>query len=264
LSLSSNEDVWVEGDAVRLEQIVNNLLTNALKYTPPGGRVEVRVGREGAEAVIRVADTGVGMGPEILPRVFELFAQADEALDRAHGGLGIGLTLVRSLVELHGGTVRAQSPGRGEGSTFVVRLPGAAAAGHAATDEELEGPGVEPRRILLIEDNADVRESLRELLSEAGHRVATASDGLAGIELAVSLRPDVALVDIGLPGLDGYGVARRLRQSLGDDVLLVALTGYGLPEDRRRALEGGFDAHVTKPVTLRAILRLLAESRVSH
>jgi CheY-like chemotaxis protein/two-component sensor histidine kinase len=264
LSLSTNGAAWVSGDAVRLEQIVNNLLTNALKYTPPGGRVEVRIARDGPDAVVRVADTGVGMDPEILPRVFELFTQADDALDRAHGGLGIGLTLVRSLVELHGGTVSAESPGRGLGSTFTVRLPGAEVGATASAEEEGGGPALESRRILLVEDNADVRDSLRELLEESGHLVMAAADGLEGIQLASSFRPDAAFVDIGLPGLDGYGVARHLRQILGDDVLLVALTGYGLPEDRRRALEGGFDAHLTKPVTLRAILRLLAEARVPH
>ena len=264
IAFSANGAVWVTGDAVRLEQIVNNLLTNAVKYTPPGGRVDVRVAREGPDALVRVADTGVGMDAEILPRVFDLFTQAEEALDRAHGGLGIGLTLVRSLVELHGGTVRAESPGRGLGSTFTVRVPGAEAGASKGSDEEGAVPPVESRRILLVEDNADVRDGLRELLEESGHRVATAADGLEGIQLASSFRPDAAFVDIGLPGLDGYGVARHLRQSLGADVLLVALTGYGLPEDRRRALEGGFDAHLTKPVTLRAILRLLAESRVPH
>jgi CheY-like chemotaxis protein len=178
--------------------------------------------------------------------------------------LGIGLTLVRSLVELHGGMVSAESPGRGLGSTFTVRMPGADVPAGASVEEEGSGPPIESRRILLIEDNMDVRDGLRELLEESGHRVATAADGLEGIQLASSFRPDAAFVDIGLPGMDGYGVARHLRQSLGGDVLLVALTGYGLPEDRRRALEGGFDAHLTKPVTLRAILRVLAESRVPH
>ena len=264
LSFSAGGAVWVTGDAVRLEQVVNNLLTNALKYTPPAGRVEVRVARQGPDALVRVADTGVGMDPEILPRVFDLFTQADDALDRAHGGLGIGLTLVRSLVELHGGTVRAESPGRGLGSTFTVRVGGIETVAAASDVEEGSGLAVESRRILLVEDNTDVRDSLRELLEESGHRVATAADGLEGIQLASAFHPDAAFVDIGLPGLDGYGVARHLRQSLGGDVLLVALTGYGLPEDRRRALEGGFDAHLTKPVTLRAILRLLAEARVPH
>jgi signal transduction histidine kinase len=257
LRLQAEDVVAVDGDPMRLEQVVHNLLTNALKYTPSGGRVDVLVCREGGRATIRIEDTGVGIDPGILPRIFDLFTQADETLDRAHGGLGIGLTLVRRLVELHGGTVHAESAGRGRGSTFVVRLPAAAPGG---VDERVRDavPSVDPLRILLVEDNVDVRESLKSLLEEVGHRVATAADGLEGIERGVQSRPDVALVDIGLPGLDGYGVARRLRESLGRDVLLVALTGYGLPEDRRRALEGGFDAHLTKPVTLRSVLRLLA------
>ena len=263
LRFLAEESVLVDGDPVRLEQVVHNLVTNALKYTLPGGKVDVIVRREGEEGMIRVEDTGVGIDPEILPRIFDLFTQADETLDRAHGGLGIGLTLVRSLVELHGGTVQAQSAGRGRGSTLVVRFP---AAARGAPDERVRdaAPFLEPMRILLVEDNDDVRESLRSLLEEVGHRVTTAGDGLEGIERGVESRPDVALLDIGLPGVDGYGVARRLREALGRDVLLVALTGYGLPEDRRRALEGGFDAHLTKPVTLRSVLRLLAGLAAPH
>jgi len=257
------EDVWVDGDSMRLEQVVHNLLANALKYTPPGGRVDVRVCREGSFATVRVQDDGVGMDSEILPRIFDLFTQADETLDRSRGGLGIGLTLVRSLVQLHGGTVRAESAGRGRGSTFVVRLPAAAAGGVEEVVRDA-APSLDPLRILLVEDNADVRESLKALLEEVGHRVSSAADGLEGIERGVQSRPDVALIDIGLPSLDGYGVARRLREALGPDVLLVALTGYGLPEDRRRALEGGFDAHLTKPVTLRSVLRLLAGLAAPH
>ena len=196
---------------MRLEQVVHNLVTNALKYTPAGGQVDVIVRREGEQATIRVEDTGVGIDPEILPRIFDLFTQADDTLDRAHGGLGIGLTLVRRLVELHGGTVHAESAGRGRGSFFVVRLP---AAVRGAPDERVlrvAAPSPDPMRILLVEDNADVRESLKSLLEEVGHRVTTAGDGLEGIERGVESRPDVALVDIGLPGVDGYGVARRLR-----------------------------------------------------
>jgi signal transduction histidine kinase/CheY-like chemotaxis protein len=257
VSLTAEEPLVVEGDLVRLEQVVHNLLTNALKYTPPGGRVNVRLSRRGEDAELRMEDTGVGMDPEILPRVFDLFTQADNTLDRAHGGLGIGLTLVRSLVELHGGTVRAESEGRGRGSTFVVHLP-AAAASSLPGDVSEPMPPIEPRRILLVEDNKDVRESLRALLEDAGHRVSTAGDGFEGVERGVADRPEVALVDIGLPGLDGYSVGRRLRDRLGSTVYLVALTGYGLPEDRRRAIESGFDAHLTKPVTLRSVLQLLA------
>ncbi len=260
LSLEENSLV-IEGDPVRLEQIVNNLLTNALKYTPSGGQVAVTLAADGPNAEIRVKDTGVGIDPDVLSRVFDLFTQAERTLDRAQGGLGIGLTLVRSLVALHGGTVRAESSGRGEGSTFVVRLP---LAQHTFSREFQEAPQDarhSARRILLVEDNSDVREGLKTLLEEEGHEVRTAGDGIEGVELALAHQPEVALVDIGLPRLDGYAVARSLREALGPHVLLVALTGYGLPEDRRRALESGFDAHLTKPVTLSVILELLARDR---
>ena len=262
LTLSVEESSFMtEGDPVRLEQIVNNLLTNALKYTPSGGHVEVTLAADGPDAEIRVKDTGVGIDSEVLPRVFDLFTQAESTLDRAQGGLGIGLTLVRSLVSLHGGTVRAESSGRGEGSTFIVRLPLAERAVSRDLQEAPHTAGPPARRILLVEDNADVREGLKILLEEAGHEVRTAQDGLEGVELALAHQPEVALVDIGLPRLDGYAVARSLRESLGHEVLLIALTGYGLPEDRRRAFESGFDAHLTKPVTLNAILELLASER---
>jgi signal transduction histidine kinase/CheY-like chemotaxis protein len=253
--------LMIEGDPIRLEQIVNNLLTNALKYTPSGGRVAVTLAADEPDAEIRVKDTGVGIDPDVLSRVFDLFTQAERTLDRAQGGLGIGLTLVRSLVALHGGTVWAESSGRGEGSTFVVRLP---LARHTFSREIREAPPDAPqsaRRILLVEDHSDVREGLKTLLEEEGHEVLAAGDGVEGVELALAHLPEVALVDIGLPRLDGYAVARSLREALGPHVLLVALTGYGLQEDRRRALESGFDAHLTKPVTLSAILELLARDR---
>jgi signal transduction histidine kinase/CheY-like chemotaxis protein len=262
LTLSLEETSFLtEGDPMRLEQIVNNLLTNALKYTPSGGHVAVTLAADGPQAEIRVKDTGVGIEPTVLPHVFDLFTQAESTLERAQGGLGIGLTLVRSLVALHGGTVRAESSGRGEGSTFVIRLP---LTQHGFSRRPEEPPRDAPqstRRILLVEDNRDVREGLKSLLEEEGHEVWAAGDGVEGVELALIHPPEVALVDIGLPRLDGYAVARSLREAHGPQVLLIALTGYGLPEDRRRAFESGFDAHLIKPVTLNVILDLLEGDR---
>jgi signal transduction histidine kinase/CheY-like chemotaxis protein len=262
LSLNGGTKPWrLEGDPVRVEQVVNNLLTNSLKYTPPGGQVEVSIAAGDSRGEIRVEDNGVGIDPKILPRIFDLFTQADMTLDRSQGGMGIGLTLVRSLVQMHGGTVRAESPGPGQGSCFVVTLPRlpegntVARAPVAAEPEE-----VNSRRILVVEDNEDLREGLASLLRHLGHQVVAAENGEEGIEKAIAERPDVALVDIGLPLLDGYGVARRIREVFGGSVFLVALTGYGLADDRRRALEAGFDEHLTKPASAGALMRLLARA----
>src|SRR5215471_8228578 len=266
VAVETGTEPWrLDGDPVRLEQVVNNLLTNAIKYTPPGGRVEVTLEAEGASGEIRVADTGVGMDPQMLPRIFDLFAQADKTLDRSQGGLGIGLTLVRRLVEMHGGTVRAFSPGPGKGSTFVVRLPrlhsgaGAVEAPAPTAGVPEPEPG-ESRRILVVEDNDDLREGLASLLRNLGHEVVAAENGEEGIERAMEGSPEVALVDIGLPVVDGYAVARRIREVFGARVFLVALTGYGLADDRRRALDAGFDEHLTKPATAGAILTLLRKA----
>ena len=264
LTFDVGTEPWcLEGDPVRLEQVVNNLLTNALKYTPPGGEIAVTLAVGPAQGEIRVVDSGVGIDANILPRIFDLFTQADKTLDRSQGGLGIGLTLVRSLVQMHGGTVRAESPGPGEGSAFVVRLPRLppeTGAGAARSSEAAEQEASESRRILVVEDNEDLREGLASLLRQLGHDVVAAGDGEEGIEKAITERPEVALVDIGLPRLDGYGVARRIREVFGPGVFLVALTGYGLADDRRRALEAGFDEHLTKPATAGAIQKLLARA----
>jgi signal transduction histidine kinase/CheY-like chemotaxis protein len=260
LQLQNGPRRWLlEGDSVRLEQIVNNLLTNALKYTPPGGLVEITVAAGDSQGEIRIRDTGVGIEPENLPRIFELFAQADTTLARAQGGLGIGLTLVRALVDLHGGTVRAESEGPGRGSTFIVWLPRLreAPAGVAPANELVS---VSAMRILVVEDHEELREGLRALLEEMGHTVVAARDGNEGIEAAIRDRPQVALVDIGLPVLDGYAFARRVRETLGRRPLLIALTGYGLEDDRRRALEAGFDDYLAKPATVGAIQRALARA----
>ncbi len=251
--------ILVEGDAVRLEQVMSNLVSNAIKYTPRGGHIEIHLEQQGSEAVLSVRDDGIGIPAAVLPQIFELFAQEMPALDRSRGGLGLGLSLVRSLVELHGGSVEARSEGRDRGSTFLVRLP--LLAGDAVARSSTP-PGLVPAsalRILVVEDNDDARETMKTLLEVWGHAVWSASDGRAGLELALSLAPDVALVDIGLPNLDGYEVARQIRsQSSSARPLLIAMTGYGQPEDRARALDAGFDTHMVKPVQAHELARILA------
>jgi signal transduction histidine kinase/ActR/RegA family two-component response regulator len=253
-----NEPVVVRGDPVRLEQIAGNLITNAVKYTPRGQPIRVAVERTATEAVLRVRDHGIGIAPEMLPNVFKLFAQMENAVSRAQGGLGLGLALVRALTEHHGGVVTAESAGLGRGSEFVVRLP--------LTSERVQpdagDPGLRmarPARVLVVEDDADALEALRGVLEAAGHRVATADNGPAAVEVAAFMRPEVAFVDIGLPEMDGLEVARRVRrQPYGKRLHLVALTGYGQAEDRRRAREAGFDAHLVKPVAPETVLDLIA------
>jgi two-component system CheB/CheR fusion protein len=242
--------LWLEADPVRLEQIIQNLVENAAKYTEPGGRIWVDAARKGDEMVLRVRDTGVGIAPDLLPRIFDLFTQADRSLDRSQGGLGLGLTLVRRLVQKHGGTVHAESAGPGKGSEFIVRLPGSPPPLPAATAvTSRAGGSISPRRVLVVDDNADAATSLADLLAVIGHEVRVAHTGPAAIEAAATFRPEVLLLDIGLPGMDGYEVARRVREhSALKETLLVALTGYGQEEDRQRAAEAGFDHHLTKPV----------------
>lgn len=251
------EPVGVAGDRARLVQVFVNLLNNAAKYTAAGGEITLSAAREGDEAVVRVKDTGTGIAAEMLPHVFDLYTQIDVSPDRPQGGLGIGLTLVRRLVELHGGSIAAASPGVGRGSEFTVRLPTVAVPTPA--DAEPSGEATCPgRHILIVEDNQDGRESLAMLLELVGHRVEVAEDGPRGVEAALATPPEVMLIDIGLPGLDGYGVATRVRAALGGGVLLVALTGHSQPEDRLRAAEAGFDAHLAKPVGLGELQALLA------
>lgn len=258
--------LWVRVDPVRIDQIIGNLVTNAAKYTSEGGIIQVSLSATSDEAVIAVRDSGVGIAPEMLGRVFDLFAQVEGSLDRAKGGMGIGLTLVRSLVELHEGTVHAHSDGLGQGSLFTVRLPRARPPSQTAQKvAESDGQREAPRGfdVLVVEDNHDSRELLTMLLTRRGHRVFSAADGPSGVEEALQRRPHVLLIDIGLPGLDGYEVARRVRAALGEQVLLVAVSGYGQPEDRRRALAAGFDRHLTKPLdaaTLDAIFRARQQS----
>ena len=254
--------VWVEADETRLDQIVGNLVSNALKYTPAGGRVRVTVAPDGDSAVIGVEDTGIGVEPTLLPRIFDLFVQGDERLERSRGGLGIGLTLVRRLVELHGGTVAAISPGTGRGTTFIVRLPRIAAPTDALAPPSTDGDQRGGLQVLVVEDNDDAREMMRHLLLLAGHTVREASDGAMGLTMALDAPPDVAIIDVGLPELDGFEVARRLRADpRGRGVILIALTGYGQHETRARALEAGFDAFLVKPLAADELERILTAAR---
>ncbi len=251
--------VGVHADRVRVEQIVENLLSNALKYTPAGGWIRIAVRQQGDSAVLEVTDSGVGMSPELSHRVFDLFVQGESKLERSYGGLGLGLTLVRRLAELHGGSAEAFSEGPGHGSRFVVRLPAQPPARPAIVAARAKPATANSRRVLIVEDNADAREMLRDVLVHAGHEVFEAETGLEGVQSALHLRPDVTLVDIGLPLLDGYEVARRIRaEPKGRDLLLIALTGYGSTSDQTRALEAGFDHHLTKPVDFDELYRLLA------
>jgi signal transduction histidine kinase len=257
----SADPAWVHADVVRLDQILTNLLTNAVKYTPPGAAIRVALRAHGGAAVLTVEDTGFGIPPTLLPRIIDIYVQGDHTLDRAQGGLGIGLTLVRSLVELHGGAIAASSEGEGRGSTFTVRLTQVPAPAVVASDAAgPEGPA-KPRRVLIIEDSPDAREMLRMMLELAGHDVYDASDGVRGLELLDEVRPDVGIIDIGLPIMDGYQVAQRIRrQPHGRGMLLLALTGYGSSEESNRSSEHGFDYHLVKPVDPDYLSRLISES----
>jgi signal transduction histidine kinase len=250
---------WVDGDATRLEQIATNLIDNALKYTPGGGSIDIGIAPDGEDVVLTVRDSGVGIAPDLLPHVFDVFVQGAISIDRSQGGLGIGLSLVRRLVELHGGKVQASSEGSSTGSTFQIRLPRAEPATVPADSAGIGAAGSK-QTILLIEDNDDGREMMATMLESFGYPVLQARDGLEGVRIAATRLPGVALVDIGLPGIDGYEVARRLRADARTrDIRLIALTGYGLAEDQRRVLEAGFDLHLVKPVELAALLDQLAE-----
>src|SRR5438093_92521 len=248
--------VWVEGDAVRLGQIVANLLTNAVKFTPAGGAITVTLERAGRDAVLRVSDNGVGIAAESLPLIFEAFAQAAAPADPSERGLGIGLALVRGLAEAHGGGASVASDGPGRGSEFVVRLP-LAAPDQPALALSQAMPAAVGARVLVVEDDADSRTLLAEVLRLDGHDVTATHDGAEAVTAAVARPPDIAIIDIGLRGMDGYEVARRLRQTLGGTIHLVAVTGYGQADDIERSRAAGFDAHVTKPVAPDELLRLL-------
>jgi CheY-like chemotaxis protein/anti-sigma regulatory factor (Ser/Thr protein kinase) len=256
---TDGNDALVHGDPVRLEQILTNLLVNACKYTPKGGRIVVSVETSDGMAVVRVRDNGIGISEEMLGRIFDPFTQADRSLDRSQGGLGLGLHLARELVQLHHGTIEAKSDGPGMGSELTVRLPIVIPTVSTPPAPPVRGKpdGHDPAlRVLVVEDADDIRESLQILLQDRGHVVEVAANGRLGVERAERFVPDVALVDVGLPELDGYEVARRLR-AMSDGMLLVAMTGYGQPEDRRRALSAGFNEHLIKPVDIDRLAGML-------
>ena len=248
----------VDADAVRVEQIVANLLNNAIKFTAAGGEIRVDTAAENGEAQLAVRDRGIGFEPHAAEKLFAPFLQVNPTLERTAGGLGIGLTIVRRLAELHGGSVHASSPGPGKGARFVVRFPLASGPAEAEHEDQPPAPA-RRRRIVLIEDNNDIRETMRSVLTRWGHEVTAEADGHAGLARVLEVKPDVALVDIGLPGLNGYDVARRIRAEIPNGSLrLIAITGYGQPSDRDRALAAGFDVHLLKPIPPEVLARELA------
>jgi len=258
-----DEPVWVTGDRARLLQVFENLLTNAAKYTPPGGKILVRIASESDEAVVQDIDNGIGIAAPLRSRIFEMFVQTDDSLDRRQGGMGLGLTLVKSLVLLHGGSVDVESDGMGQGSRFTVRLPLTAQRSESRAENDArpqDRAGNSDRlKIVLVEDNDDVRELLASLLVTEGHDVVTAPDGIAGRDKILEHQPDVALIDIGLPGMNGYKIARAIRKQSGNEsTRLIALTGYGRREDQRAANKAGFHAHLVKPIRIEALRRALA------
>jgi len=255
--------IALNGDLARLTQVVANLLNNAAKYQNEGGRIDLLVELAGHEVVITVRDRGIGIPAQMLPKVFELFSQGERTLDRSHGGLGIGLSPVKTVVEMHGGSVSATSEGVDRGSEFAIRLPCLGpeeSNGYQAVPSGLRQASP-PRRILVVDDSKDAAESLAMLLSLSGHQVAVAHDGVQALEMAAAERPEVILLDIGLPGMDGYEICRRARQSGLTDALIIAMTGYGQERDRQRSKDAGFDTHTVKPVELSHLMELLASHR---
>jgi len=254
------ESVWVEGDRIRLAQVVSNLINNAAKYTEEGGHIGLSVEASGSEVCIHISDNGCGIDPADLSHLFDLFYQADRNIDRAQGGLGIGLSLVHNLVALHSGNIQAFSAGRGQGSEFVIRLPRLI---HSPSTSPMTAapaaPGPNKLRILVVDDNRDVNESLALLLESEGHQVLTAYDGISALETARIKRPDIILLDIGLPGMDGYAVAQAVRQNHElERTMLIALTGYGQLDDRKKSSASGFDEHLVKPIDIEKLRKLLA------
>ena len=255
------EPIVIDGDATRLAQVVSNLLNNAAKFTPRGGHITLRVERDGSDAVLRVRDTGIGIEPDALPLIFEMFTQGSDSRERAQGGLGVGLTLVRRLVELHGGTVDARSDGRDRGAEFIVRLPAGGDADARGDTEETgeQGRSVPALRILVVDDNIDAVTTLAALLRMQGHEVRTAHDGVQALEVIQHFAPDVAILDIGMPKMNGYTLAARIRERMSEaPPLLIAVTGWGQEEARLRSKAAGFDHHLVKPVDPGALAALLA------
>jgi CheY-like chemotaxis protein len=258
-----DEPLYVQGDSTRLSQVLQNLLVNAAKYTPEGGRIQLRAYTADSFVYLAVADNGRGLAPEHLHSIFQLFVQAESGTAAAaESGLGIGLTLARSLAEMHGGSIDAASPGAGQGSTFTVRLPLAAPVGTAEEEAELD-PAATGLRVLVIDDNRDSADSATDVLRLLGNQVECAYDGEAGVAVARRLRPHIILLDLAMPGMDGFEARRRLREeaAAGPAPFLVAMTGFGNEEDKRRTRAAGFDAHLTKPVELEALVKLLNEAR---
>jgi len=256
------QPIHVMGDVIRLAQVISNLLANAAKYSTDPSPIVLKVAREGAEALVVVEDQGEGIPRELLPRIFDLFVQGEHTLARSQGGLGIGLTLVRRLVEMHGGQVSAFSPGKGRGSTFTVRLPVLAeAAAEAHPGRPIQAEAGDPRKVLVVDDNVDAAYSIAKVLELFGHKVRCVHDGPSALDMAREFRPDVIVLDIGLPGMDGYEVARRLRSTAGfERTPIVAVTGYGQDDDRRRSREAGIDQHLAKPVDPEVLHGLVVNS----
>ncbi|MDQ6612193.1 MAG: response regulator [Gemmatimonadota bacterium] len=259
------EPIYLNADAVRLTQVVGNLLNNACKFSDARGRIGLTLERVGEQAVITVRDNGIGIAADQLPLIFQMFKQLDSSLERSVGGLGIGLTLVKTLVTMHGGTVEGRSEGLGHGSQFIVQLPGIVdrpAPQHPTTIHHASPVAPHGRRILVVDDNPDSAASLSALLGANGYETQTAYDGLEAVHTAEMFRPDVILLDIGLPKLNGFDACRRIReQEWGKHVRIVALTGWGQEEDRRKSLDAGFDEHLVKPAEYAALVRVLAEIR---
>jgi len=263
--LVPEEPLLIEGDLTRLSQAMTNLLNNAAQYTPPAGEIRLAVEKEEREVAIRIGDTGVGIAADLLPKIFDLFTQGERPLDRSEGGLGIGLTLAQRLIKLHGGSIEASSEGPGQGSEFVVRLPLAVvpAASHLSSRGSAERRPAGSRRVLVVDDNRDAAESLELLLQIWGHQARSAQDGPEALALTAEFRPEIVLLDIGLPGMDGYEVARQMRAlPAGRNALIVAVTGYGRNSDRLQSQEAGFDHHLVKPVQPEVLQELIASVKL--